>query len=423
MFQTIRDIFKVPELRNKILYTLAMLALVRLGCLLPSPLVDGAQLNAWFQSAGDFLELFDIMSGSAFSQLNLFAMGIQPYINASIIMSLLCVAIPALEEIQKDGESGQKKINQITRYITIGLALIQSFGISYSMSVNGMISDKLGTVWGIILSMIVFCAGSMFVMWVGETITEKGIGNGISLIIMVNILSSIPTAISNLANGSHPWWQVVIVIVVMLAMILFVTVLELAERRIPVQYAKRIQGRKTYGGSSTYIPIRVNMAGVIPIIFASSILSMPQMITAFITSEPKGTWKTVLEWLSTSHPFGACLYVVLIVIFTYFYASITFNPVDMSENLKKNGGYIPGFRPGRPTVDYLKKSSKYVTTIGAIFIAVIAILPVILQMAFGLKQLVITGSSLMIIVGVALETVKQIEGQMVTRHYKGFLSR
>lgn len=422
MFQTIRDIFKIPELRNKILYTLAMLALVRLGCLLPSPLVDGAQLSSWFKSAGDFLELFDIMSGSAFSQLNLFAMGIQPYINASIIMSLLCVAIPALEEIQKDGESGQKKINQITRYITIGLALIQSFGISYSMSVNGLISDKLGTAWGIILSMVVFCAGSMFVMWVGETITEKGIGNGISLIIMVNILSSIPTAITNLTSGSLAWWEIVIIIVVMLAMIVFVTILELAERRIPVQYAKRIQGRKTYGGSSTYIPIRVNMAGVIPIIFASSILSMPQMITAFITSEPKGTWGKILEWLSTSHPFGACLYVVLIVVFTYFYASITFNPIDMSENLKKNGGYIPGFRPGRPTVEYLQKSSKYVTTIGAIFIAVIAILPVILQMIFEIN-FVITGSSLMIIVGVALETVKQIEGQMVTRHYKGFLSR
>lgn len=422
MFQTIRDIFKVPELRNKILYTLAMLALVRLGCLLPSPLVDGAQLSAWFKSAGDFLELFDIMSGSAFSQLNLFAMGIQPYINASIIMSLLCVAIPALEEIQKDGESGQKKINQITRYITIGLALVQSFGISYSMSANGLISDKLGTAWGIILSMAVFVAGSMFVMWVGETITEKGIGNGISLIIMVNILSSIPTAITNLTSGSLAWWQILIIIVVMLAMIVFVTILELAERRIPVQYAKRIQGRKTYGGSSTYIPIRVNMAGVIPIIFASSIISMPQMITAFITSEPKGFWKTVLEWLDTSHPFGAILYVVLIVVFTYFYASITFNPIEMSENLKKNGGYIPGFRPGRPTVEYLQKSSKYVTTIGAIFIAIIAILPVVLQMIFG-TRMVITGSSLMIIVGVALETVKQIEGQMVTRHYKGFLSR
>ncbi len=422
MFDTIRDIWKIKDLRNRILYTLMMLALVRLGCLIPSPLVDGATMTSWFRSAGDLMELFNLMSGSAFSQLNLFAMGIQPYINASIIMSLLCVAIPALEEIQKDGESGQKKINQYTRYITIGLALIQSFGIAYSMSSYGFISDSLGKWWGIILSMIIFVAGSMFVMWIGEQITEKGIGNGISLIIMINILSNIPTALQNLF-AIEKVWVIVLVLVVMLLMIVFVTVLELAERRIPVQYAKRIQGRKTYGGSSSYIPIRVNMAGVIPIIFASSIQSMPQLITAFVTSEPKGWWGTVIEWLKTSHPFGAVLYVVLIVLFTYFYASITFNPIDMSENLKKNGGYIPGFRPGKPTTEYLQKSAKYVTTIGAIALAIIAALPVILQISFKLNTLVITGSSLMIIVGVALETVKQIEGQMVMRRYKGFLSR
>ena len=420
MFNTIRDIFKIQDLRKKVLYTLMMLALVRLGSLIPSPLLNAVDIASSFGTAGDLLALFDIMSGSAFSQMNLFAMGIQPYINASIIISLLTVAIPQLEELQKEGESGRKKINQYTRYATIILALIQSFGISYGL--RSYFTGGLGTAWSVIFSMGIFTAGSMFVMWIGENITEKGVGNGISLIIMVNILSSVPSALSSLW-GYNNYWMFAAVMIIMLAIIVFIVVLELAERRVPIQYAKRMQGRKTYGGNTTYIPIRVNMAGVIPIIFASSLQSLPQLITAFVTTNPTGWWKTVLDWLSTSHPFGACLYVILIVLFTHFYASITFNPVEMAENLKKNGGFIPGYRPGKPTLEYLQKTSKYVTSIGAIALAIIAAIPVILQFAFSIDRLVIGGSSLMICVGVALETVKQVEGQMVMRHYKGFLTK
>lgn len=420
MFKTVKDIMRIPDLRRRILYTLMMLALVRLGSLIPSPLMDAAVVKNYFASAGGVMALFDIMSGSAFSQMNLFAMGIQPYINASIIMNLLTVAIPKLEELQKDGESGRKKIAQYTRVLTVGLALIQSFGISYGLR-SGFTSD-LGVAWSIIVSMSVFTAGSVFVMWIGENITEKGVGNGISLIIMVNVLSRVPSAITSLISYEN-YVMLAIIVVVLVLVVAFIVVLELAERRVPIQYAKRMQGRKTYGGHSTYIPIRVNMAGVIPIIFAVSIMSLPGIITGFVTANPTGWWATVLNWLSTSHPFGACLYVVLIIFFTYFYASITYNPKDIADNLKKNGGFIPGFRPGAPTLDYLKKTSRYVVCIGAIMLAIVASFPIILQFVFGIDNLSIGGSSLMICIGVALETVKQIESQMVMRHYKGFLTK
>lgn len=420
MFKTVRDIARIPDLRRRILYTLMMLALVRLGSLIPSPLMDAGVVKNYFASAGGVMALFDIMSGSAFSQMNLFAMGIQPYINSSIIMNLLAVAIPKLEEIQKDGEAGRKKMQQYTRVVTLVLALIQSFGISYGLR-SGFTSD-LGVTWSIIVSMAVFTAGSMFVMWIGENITEKGIGNGISLIIMVNVLSRVPAAIGSLFSYESVVLVVVIAIVLVLV-VAFIVVLELAERRIPIQYAKRMQGRKTYGGASTYIPIKVNMAGVMPIIFAVSITSLPGIITSFVTTTPSGWWGTVLEWINTSHPFGACLYVVLIIFFTYFYASINYNPKQIAENLKKNAGFIPGLRPGAPTYDYIKKTANNVVTIGAVMLAIVASLPIILSFVFGIDGLSIGGSSMMICVGVALETVKQIEGQMVMRHYKGFLSK
>lgn len=420
MFKTVRDIARIPDLRRRILYTLMMLALVRLGSLIPSPLMDAAVVKNYFASAGGVMALFDIMSGSAFSQMNLFAMGIQPYINSSIIMNLLAVAIPKLEEIQKDGEAGRKKIQQYTRVVTLVLALVQSFGISYGLR-SGFTSD-LGVTWSIIVSMAVFTAGSMFVMWIGENITEKGIGNGISLIIMVNVLSRVPAAMGNLFSYESVVLVVAIAIVLVLV-VAFIVVLELAERRIPIQYAKRMQGRKAYGGASTYIPIKVNMAGVMPIIFAISITSLPGIITSFVTTTPTGWWGTVLAWLNTSHPFGACLYVVLIIFFTYFYASINYNPKQIAENLKKNAGFIPGLRPGAPTYDYIKKTANNVVTIGAVMLAVVASLPIILSFVFGIDGLSIGGSSMMICVGVALETVKQIEGQMVMRHYKGFLSK
>ena len=409
MFTTIKNIFKVKDLRKKILYTLMMLALVRLGSLIPNPLMDASAVKQYFASASGVMALFDIMSGNAFSQMNLFAMGITPYINASIIISLLTVAIPKLEELQEDGESGRKKINEITRIVTVGLALIQSFGISFGLR-HAFVSD-LGVAWSIILSMAVFTAGAVFTMWIGESITEYGVGNGISLIIMVNVLSRVPSTITTLGSYQNVWMTIT-VIVVLLFMSAFIVVMELAERRIPIQYAKRMSGRKMYGGSTTYIPIRVNMAGVIPIIFAISLISMP----------PTGWWGTVLKWLNTSHPFGACLYVALIIFFTYFYSAITYNPREIAENLKKNGGFIPGIRPGAPTAEYLKKTSTYVITIGAIMLAIVAVLPIILQFIFKIDNLSISGSSLMIAIGVALETVKQIESQLVMRHYKGFLS-
>lgn len=419
MFSTIKNIFKIPDLRRKIFYTLLMLALVRLGSLIPSPLMDAAVVKNYFASANGVMELFDIMSGNAFSQMNLFAMGITPYINSSIIISLLTVAIPKLEELQKDGESGRKKITQYTRYLTVVLALIQSFGISYGL--RSVFTSELGTAWSIIVSMAVFTAGSMFTMWIGENITENGIGNGVSLIIMVNVLSRIPSIITRLTSYQNVL-LIIVVVIVMIAIAAFIVMLELAERRVPIQYAKRMQGRKMYGGNSTFIPIKVNMAGVIPIIFAVSIMSMPGIITGFFTANPTGWWGKALEWLNTSHPFGAVLYLVLILFFTYFYASITYNPRDIADNLKKNGGFIPGIRPGQPTTDYLKKTSKSVITIGAVMLAIIAIFPILLQFIFNVDNLAISGSSMMIAIGVALETVKQIESQMVMRHYKGFLS-
>ena len=421
MFQTIRDAWKIPDLRKKILYTLMMLAIVRIGSTMPSPFIDATVMNEYFSTSGGVMALFDAMSGGAFSNMNLFAMGITPYINASIIMNLLTIAIPRLEELNKDGEGGRKKIAQYTRYVTVVLALIQAFGISYSLNnAYGVMNAEVNTVWAIIVSVLTFTAGTAFVMWIGENITEKGVGNGTSLIIMINILSSIPTALTSLANYEHKW-ALVILAVLALIIVAFTVLLSLGERRIPIQYAKKMQGRKQYGGQSSNIPIKVNLAGVIPIIFAVSLISFPQIITSFFTSNPTGWWGGVINWLNTSHPFGAVLYVVLIILFTYFYASISFNPMEIANNMKKNGGFIPGIRPGKPTYEYIQKSSRYIIFMGAIGLAILASIPVIMSFIFKIDNLNIGGSSLLIVVGVALETVKQVEGMMVTRHYKGFL--
>jgi preprotein translocase subunit SecY len=421
MFETIRNAWKIPDLRKKILYTLMMLAIVRIGSTMPSPFIDATVMNEYFSTSGGVMALFDAMSGGAFSNMNLFAMGITPYINASIIMNLLTIAIPRLEELNKDGEAGRKKIAQYTRYVTVVLALVQAFGISYSLNnAYGVMSTEINTVWAIIVSVLTFTAGTAFVMWIGENITAKGVGNGTSLIIMVNILSSVPTAITALTNYEHKW-ALIILAVLALIIVAFTVLLSLGERRIPVQYAKKMQGRKTYGGQSTNIPIKVNLAGVIPIIFAVSLISFPQIITSFFTANPTGWWGGVISWLNTSHPFGAVLYVVLIILFTYFYASISFNPLEIANNMKKNGGFIPGIRPGKPTYEYIQKSSKYIIFMGAIGLAILASIPVIMSFIFKIDNLNIGGSSLLIVVGVALETVKQVEGMMVTRHYKGFL--
>lgn len=396
MFRTIRDAWRIPDLRKRILYTLLMLAIVRIGSTMPSPFIDASVMNEYFSTSGGVLALFDAMSGGAFSNMNLFAMGITPYINASIIMNLLTIAIPRLEELNQDGESGRKKIAQYTRYLTIALALIQAFGISYSLNAGyGVMSSQVNTVWAIIVSVFTFTAGTAFVMWIGENITSKGVGNGISLIIFVNILSRVPSAITSLMNYENKW-ALVLLAVLALLIVAFVVLLSLGERRLPVQYAKKMQGRKSYGGQNTHIPIRVNLAGVIPIIFAISLISFPQIITSFFTTNPTGFWGGVLNWLSTRHPFGAVLYVLLIILFTYFYASITFNPMEIANNMKKNGGFIPGIRPGRPTYEYIKKVSKYVIFIGAIGLAIVASLPVIMSFIFKIDNLNIGGSSLLI---------------------------
>ena len=419
MFKAVRDAFKIPDLRRRILYTLGMLALVRLGSVMPNPLLRADLVDSYFSQAEGAMQLFNIMSGNAFQQMNLFALGIVPYINSSIIMSLLTIAIPRLEEIQKDGESGRKKIAQYTRWLTIVLAIIQAFAISFSLR-SGFI-PQVNVVWAMIVSILAFTAGSAFIMWIGENITEKGIGNGISLIIFANILSRGPAMVTALFSYDMPWWKLLLLVAAFVVIIAFTVMLSLAERRIPVQYAKRMQGRKQYGGNSTNIPVRVNMAGVIPIIFAVSLISFPSIITSFFTANPTGWWGTVLRWISTSHPFGAVIYALLIIAFTFFYAQIQFNPIEVADNMKKSGGFIPGIRPGRPTADYLKRVSKYITCIGALGLAILATIPVILSALFNISGLSIGGSSMLIVVGVALETIKQIESQMVLRHYKGFL--
>ena len=421
MFNAVRDAFKIADLRRRILYTLGMLALVRLGSVMPNPLLRADLVDSIFGQGGGAMELFNIMSGNAFQNMNLFALGIVPYINASIIMSLLAIAIPALEEIQKDGESGRKKIAQYTRILTVVLALIQAFAITFSLR-SGLIT-QVNRVWAMIVSILAFTAGSAFIMWIGENITEKGIGNGISLIIFANILSRVPAMITGLASYGLAWWKLALLLVCFVIIIAFTVMLSLAERRVPIQYAKRMQGRKQYGGNSTNLPIRVNMAGVIPIIFAVSLISFPSIITSFFTANPTGWWATVLHWISTSHPFGAVLYAVLIIAFTFFYAQIQFNPIEVADNMKKNGGFVPGIRPGRPTADYLKKITKYITLIGALGLAILATIPVVMQAIFGINNLSIGGSSMLIVVGVALETIKQIESQLVLRHHKGFLGQ
>ncbi|MBR2263584.1 MAG: preprotein translocase subunit SecY [Firmicutes bacterium] len=421
MFNAVKDAFKIEDLRRRIFYTIAMLALVRLGSVMPNPLLRADLVDSIFSQESSAMQLFNIMSGNAFQNMNLFALGIVPYINASIIMSLLAIAIPALEEIQKDGESGRKKIAQYTRWLTVVLALIQAFAITFSLR-SGLIS-QVGRGWAMIVSVLAFTAGSAFIMWIGENITENGIGNGISLIIFANILSRVPAMITGLFSYNLPWWKLLLLVLAFVIIVAFTVMLSLAERRVPIQYAKRMQGRKQYGGNSTNLPIRVNMAGVIPIIFAVSLISFPSIITSFFTANPTGWWGKALNWISTSHPFGATLYALLIIAFTFFYAQIQFNPVEVADNMKKSGGFVPGIRPGRPTADYLKRVTKYITFIGAIGLAILATIPVLMQRFFGIANLSIGGSSLLIVVGVALETMKQIESQLVLRHHKGFLNR
>ena len=426
MFTTLRNAWKIPELRKKLLFVLLILLIYRVGNAVPVPYVNVEVLSEYFNAnlSDTVLGLLNAMSGSALSRATVLALSIQPYINASIIIQLLTVAIPALERLSKEGgEEGREKINKITRYTTVGLGVI--LGLSYYFmlrNANLLTTNKIWPyMWVIILA---FTAGSAFVMWLGEQITEFGIGNGISMILFANIISRIPSGISTIftnvvADPAHTWYKYLLILLGMLALIVLIVFIDNSERRIPVQYAKRVVGRKVYGGQNTYLPIKVNMSGVLPIIFAQSIASMPATIHAFVNGDKSGWWYRNV-WATNSTVYAIC-YFLLIIFFSYFYASIQYNPVEISNNMKRNGGFIPGFRPGRPTADFIGRTINKIVIFGALYLAVVALLPIITGNVFKVNSLSIGGTSVIIVVGVAIETMAAIEAQMMMRHYKGFL--
>ena len=427
MLQTLRDAWKIEELRKKILFTLVIILLYRLGNAIPVPDVNIALLNAYFaQQQSTILGLLDVMSGGAFSNATIFALSIQPYINASIIIQLLCIAIPSLERLSKEGgEEGRKKIASITRYATVAIGLIQGFAYYMLIKNNNMLNADAQGIWSAIVIILTFTSGSALIMWLGEQITEFGIGNGISMILFASIISRLPTSlittVRNITAGNLQWWLALLMLIGAIAMIVLIVYVNDAERRIPVQYAKRVVGRKMYGGQSTHLPMKVKMSGVMPIIFAQSIASVPATIVAF-TGKTDG-W--VNTWFSNNSIPYAIIYFLLIIFFAYFYSTIQFNPVEVANNLKKNGGYIPGFRPGKPTSEFIQKVLNKITLFGAIYLGIIAIVPILISHfsnAAALTGLSLGGTSIIIVVGVALETVRALEAQMLMRNYKGFLS-
>ena len=423
MFSTLRNAWKIPELRKKLIFTLIVLLIYRLGSCVPVPYVNIDLLAETFRLrfADTVLGLYNAMSGSAFSQATVFALGIQPYINASIIIELLTIAIPALERLAKEGgEEGRKKIKNITRYSTIGLGLLMGFAYFIMLKNYNLLNEgQTGFLYGLVI-VLTFTAGASFLMWMGEQIDEFGIGNGISMILFAGIVSRIPSLVTNLF--SMKWYVSVLLVVGILAIVVFIVFITDSERRIPVQYAKRVVGRKMYGGQNTHLPIKVNMSGVLPIIFAQSIASLPATIVAFTGTGSSGFW----NWMNTyvfdtkSVVYMVC-YFLLIIAFSYFYATIQFNPIEIANNLKKNGGFIPGSRPGKPTSDFILKVINKITLFGALYLAIVALLPIIVGTILGNNSLGIGGTSVIIVVGVALETVKAMEAQMLMRHYKGFL--
>ena len=428
MLQTLRNAWKIEELRKKILFTLVIILLYRLGNAIPVPDVNIALLNAYFaQQQSTILGLLDVMSGGAFSNATIFALSIQPYINASIIIQLLCIAIPALERLSKEGgEEGRKKIASITRYATVAIGLIQGFAYYMLIMNNNMLNADAQGIWSAIVIILTFTSGSALIMWLGEQITEFGIGNGISMILFASIISRLPTSlittVRNITAGNLQWWLALLMLIGAIAMIVLIVYVNDAERRIPVQYAKRVVGRKMYGGQSTHLPLKVNMSGVMPIIFAQSIASLPATVAALFAGKTDG-W--VNTWFANNSIPYAIIYFLLIIFFAYFYSTIQFNPVEVANNLKKNGGYIPGFRPGKPTSEFIQKVLNKITLFGAIYLGIIAIVPILISHfsnAAALTGLSLGGTSIIIVVGVALETVRALEAQMLMRNYKGFLS-
>ena len=440
MIQTIKNAWKVPELRKKILFTIFALLIFRLGSAVPVPFVATDLLSQYLNNmSGTILGLMNAMSGGAFATATVFALGVQPYINSSIIIQLLTVAIPYLERLQKEGgEEGRKKLAAITRYTTVAIALLQGFGYYTLMNANGIIdAGSMNGIWAAIVIIVSFTAGSAFVMWLGEQITEFGIGNGISIILFAGIVSRVPnmvwtlwTGVSNSLNGvtgdnvfTLPWWGAVLIVIGMLAIVVLIVFISNAERRLPVQYAKRVVGRKMYGGQSSHIPMKVNMSGVMPIIFAQSIASLPATIGVFVgwTTESEGFGGGLMRVFDTTGILYSIIYFFLILGFSYFYSTMQFNPIEVANNLKKNGGFIPGYRPGRPTAEFIQKVLSKITLFGAIYLSVIAIAPIVTQNLIGVQSLAIGGTSIIIVVSVALETMKALEAQMLMRHYKGFL--
>ena len=425
MIQTIRNAWAVPELRKKIMFTIFALLIFRLGAAIPVPYINSEGLAQYLAGqSGTILGLMNAMSGSAFAMATVFALSIQPYINSSIIIQLLTVAIPALQRMAREGgEEGKKKIQSITRYATIIIAVLQGWGY-YSIMKQGAILTQEG-IWPALVIIVSFVAGSAFVMWLGEQITEFGVGNGISMILFAGIISRIPSAVSTgyatLRADPTKWWAILLVVVGVLALIVLIVWVNGAERRIPVQYAKRQVGRKMYGGQSSTLPMKVNMSGVLPIIFAQTIAMLPATIGAFATPKEGSFWEAVLNAVDTKSILYMVLYFLMIIMFSYFYSTIQFNPIEISNNLKKNGGFIPGFRPGKPTTDFIKKVLNKVTLFGAIYLGVVAILPLIIGKAVAIPALSMGGTSVIIVVGVALETVQSLESQMLMRQYKGFL--
>lgn len=436
MLTTLRNAFKIKEIRGRILFTLFILVVVRLGAQLPIPGVSRDVFSAWFeaQTSGAF-NFFDQMTGGSFTQMSVFALSITPYITSSIIMQLMTIAIPKLEEMQKDGEDGRKKIREYTRYVTIALAVVEGLAMGINLYRGGDLMHN--NVLDVIMVVAALTAGSSLLMWMGEQITDKGVGNGISIILLFNIISTIPNDFGLLYdkfmrgnNIVKAGIAAIIILAVILFIVVFVIYLQDGERRIPVQYSKKVVGRKMVGGSTSSIPLKVNTAGVMPIIFASSIMSLPGIIVGFLGKNPGGIPGTIMAVLSSSnwckpsqpvYSVGLLIYILLVVFFAYFYTSITFNPLEVADNMKKQGGFIPGIRPGKPTSEYLNKILNNVIFIGAVGLIVVAIIPILAAGIFGVN-VSFGGTSLIIIVGVVLETLKQIESLMLVRHYKGFLN-
>ena len=439
MFKTIVQAFKVKEIRKRILYTVVMLIIVRIGCQLPLPGTDAAVIKEVLGglSSGAF-GFFDALTGSSFSSFSVFALNITVYITASIIIQLLTIAIPKLEELQKEGEDGRQKIAKITRYLTVGLGLVDSIAMVVGFGNQGIFGSLTGgmLVWTMICDILILTAGATIIMWMGEQITEKGIGNGISIILLVNIVSTMPNDFSNLyqqfVKGASSVGMAVLAALIIIAVVVFVVAfivyLNDGERRIAVQYSQKMVGRKSYGGQSSHIPLKVNTAGVIPIIFAASLFQFPVIIANFATGYKPGTWTRFFMssyWCNPHYPIyslGLILYVALIVFFAYFYTQITFNPTEVANNIKKQGGFVPGIRPGKPTEDYFKKVLKYLIFIGAVGLIIIAIIPMIISGVFN-AQLSFAGTSMIIVVGVILETAKKLESMLLVRNYSGFLAK